>query len=233
MKTMKIVEDKKFGCETVETGSFAKFAQTHKLADPIKVPIRIGGLTGAGDRNQCHTNALILAYRYGGSVLSGLAEEGLLDTFEVAIGHFEVAIGHSVWITPEGNAVCPTAHNWDRFGDFELIPCWEHNYDAVRAFFESKRVLKLPKNVMFNKDGECHALDNVSDSLRLESLLNSLRGKRRKFAIKKLVQNGVSCTKSKPLRRSLITNKNFHVQTHIDGFNETHNKRFYEKVLER
>lgn len=226
MKTMKIVEDEKFGCETVETGYFAKFAQTHKLADPIRVPIRIGGLTGAGDLNQCHTNALILAYRYGGSVLSGLAACAFSDTFKLAMGH-------SIWITPEGNAVCPTAHNWGCGRHFALIPCWEHNYNEIRDFFESNMVLKNLKNVMFKKDGECHAVDDPKVAVRVESVLNSLSRKRRKLAIKKLVQNGFSCSKSKPLRHSLSTNKNFHFHINFDWFYETQNKRFYEKVLKR
>lgn len=229
MKTMKLVEDKKYGCEKVATGSFAQFAREQKLADPIRVPIRARGLTGSGDPNQCHTNALILAYRYGGGVLCGLAEESLFP-YKFPFG---IAVGHSVWITPEGNAVCPTAHNWDRGGDFELIPCWEHNYEAIRAFFESNIKFKHPTDIMFKKNGEYYAVDNVHDGIELGENLEKFPRNQRRAAIKLLTKERLAGSKSKPLRDSFIKNNNFYPPLDFDWFCKTQNKKFYETVLER
>lgn len=227
MKNMQFVKDNEYGCETVKTGPFAKFARTQKLADPIKVPIRMDELTGADCPDQCHTNALSLAYRYGGGVLTGLVERATLY-------NFEVAFGHSVWITPEGNAVCPAAKDWGSGKDFELIPCWEYTHSEVCAFFANKMVLEHPEGVMFKKNeknGEYLLVSNhFAFAIGFENLFSNLPDKARKLAIKELTREGFAGSKSIPLGRSLIENERFKVCTDLEWFYETQHQEYFKKL---
>jgi len=75
----------------------------------LNVPKRKNGLTSSGKISECHSNVALLVKEFRGKHLRGF----MIDTYEKChpkLGNitFFVFMWHSVWITPEGNAVCAT-----------------------------------------------------------------------------------------------------------------------------
>jgi len=110
-------ETKMFGCEIVRD-TVPNYVREMKeklgLGEIIKVPIRTEGLTGSGKSFKCHHNSSALVERWGGQRLTGYSvfvyPEGNGDGL-TPYGHTQLSF-HSVWITPEGSAVC-VSNNYD------------------------------------------------------------------------------------------------------------------------
>jgi hypothetical protein len=106
-------ETKMFGCEIEKSfpNYVRDFADEKGLGEFIRVPIRTKGLTGSGYSFKCHFNVAGLVSWKGGKVLKGYS------VFQYEMGHTEFSF-HSVWITPEGDAVC-VSNNYDERKDIE------------------------------------------------------------------------------------------------------------------
>lgn len=226
---MKLVENKNYGCESVTSGYLTKFAKTHKLANPILVPIRKGGLTGSGDANQCHTNAMLLAYRYGGTVLNGYGadrSEGRTDI------NRSVLWTHTVWVTPEGNAVCPTAHNIrPNDDDFQFIPCFEHDENTVRDFFENDAAPTLCRNLIYSPLDSYYvlALDGEwSSQIFGYSIMTKHHWKR---VIRDLAKKGLAGTRKHPLRAALLSKAVFASDITLEWYFDENKQDFCHKVF--
>ena len=76
------------------------------LPMPIRVRIRMRGLSSKGTPKRCHNNVVKMVQRYGGKRLVG-------HTIESNKGRLEV-LDHSVWITPENKIVCITKGNYSK-----------------------------------------------------------------------------------------------------------------------
>ena len=113
-------ETKMFGCEIEKSVPpyIKDFAEKLNLDTFIRVPIRTKGLTGSGDAFHCHYNASALTKRWGGQWLRGYS----VFTYDKCETQNTMPqtkfIYHSVWITPEGNAVC-VSNNYDERVDIE------------------------------------------------------------------------------------------------------------------
>lgn len=142
---MKLINNEKFSCEISKDVTLKSFARHHKLSCPINVPVRTSGLSSNGTKSMCHANALRMAYRYGGSVLSGLYV-GNAPTQNV-----KVLYSHSVWITPEGKAVCLTLSGL--YENIDFIPLWEHDHETVQSFVERETEVTIPSNIAISKSG--------------------------------------------------------------------------------
>ena len=227
---MKIVENENYGCETVPSCHLTKFTKKHKLANPILVPVRRRGLSGSGEPRQCHTNALLLAYRYGGTVLTGYwssCEESELKN--------KVLCSHSVWVTPEGNAVCPTAHNVHHANEsIPFVPCFEHDENAVRNFFKSRTPLTVLEDITY-----CETDWSYQIKLRGEDgnwqmkILNQMNAKTRKSALKNLIKKGLAGSRTTPVRSSLICNPSFRGRIDLDWYFKNGNTNYLHKVFPR
>ena len=98
-----------YGCERSYTkipekyrGFLRSLGQPNRVV--LKVPVRKNGLTGSGYKSRCHDNCELLVTMFGGSVCVG---------YMVAVTKENLTLtSHSVWMTPEGKLVCPTAHNF-------------------------------------------------------------------------------------------------------------------------
>ena len=217
---MKLVENKTYGCETVTSGDLPKFAKTHGFTNPIRVPVRIKGLTGSGAVNECHTNSLTLAYRYGGSVVTGFVLPSGLTPNN---WRHQVLFGHSVWITPEGNAVCPTLHHdtvASSEGFFEFVPCVEHDEVAIRDFFENDGELLLIQDVHYSASDASYILAGGLDAIKhfqRMGLLNRLSNNDWKRFIKNQTKTGYAGTKDSPLRRRLLTHTSWYARPQTLG----------------
>lgn len=226
---MKIIGKKLYGCEKIASGYLAKFAKTHKLPNPILVPIRTKGLTGSGDAQQCHTNALVLAYRYGGTVLNGYYTDSLIGQND---SNYSLLWGHSVWVTPEGNAVCPTAHN-TRFNEkyIRFIPCFEHDENAIRDFFQKGAAPIICRSIMFSLTDASYvlAIDGEEDS-QVDGFTRMTKIKRKQI-IKNLAKKGLAGTKNNPLRSALLTEPSFATDVTLEWFMNEHKKDFLHKVF--
>ena len=226
---LKIVEKGTYGCETVASGVIKKFAKTHKLADPILVPIRLGGLTGSGDAQQCHTNALILAYRYGGFVLNGYYTDRLLGKTE---SKHSVLWGHSVWVTPEGNAVCPTSHNIkSNETHVQFIPCIKHDWNTVRDFFENGASPIVCRNIVFSWVDDSYVLalhGEENDQVGSYTKMTKIQWKR---VLKSLTKKGLAGKKKNPLRNTLLTKRSFKSDVTLEWLLEEKKQDFLFRVL--
>lgn len=230
---MKLIENKTFGCETVTSGVLSKFAKTHGLPSPIKVPIRTKGLTGSGDRLKCHINALVLAYRYGGTVLTGF--HGVGSNKEESDLDYSVLCSHSVWVTPEGNAVCPTLHNEtdkDPRG-FEFIPCFESDEFAVRAFFESGATPIVFEDVVHCLRDRSYLVwkGSTEDLIANVAAFSLMSAKEWKHRVKTWEKTGVGGTRNYPLRKRLITKPAFRRRFDLDFVLQKGGTDFMRKVL--
>ena len=76
------------------------------LPMPIRVPIRMRGLSSKGTSRFCHNNVTNMVDRYGGKRLVGHTIESYKWGLEV--------LDHSVWITPEHKVVCITKGNYSK-----------------------------------------------------------------------------------------------------------------------
>ena len=65
---------------------------------PIKVPVRMNGISSKGEYMQCHSNVKKIVQKHGGKRLIG-------HTFKVSECGALEAFNHSVWITPENKVV--------------------------------------------------------------------------------------------------------------------------------
>ena len=111
-----------FGCEIEKSipNYVRDFADKKGLGEFIRVPIRTKGLTGSGYSFKCHFNVAGLVSWKGGKVLKGYSvfqDEGGETVDRTPLGHTQFTY-HSVWITPEGNAVC-VSNNYEEREDIE------------------------------------------------------------------------------------------------------------------
>ena len=73
---------------------------------PIRVPIRMRGLSSKGTYKRCHNNVIKMVQKYGGKRLVGHEVIPYKRGLEV--------LDHSVWITPENKIVCITKENYSK-----------------------------------------------------------------------------------------------------------------------
>ena len=116
---------------------YRQFMRQVGMRDVYEVPVRKNGMTGSGNKGQCHGNASKLQALYGGKVVSGFAiSRERLDDSRIIM----TFISHSVWQTPEDKLVDVTLNwkdddtvwfsplvsfdvtkeSWDIIGDFTL-----------------------------------------------------------------------------------------------------------------
>ena len=169
---MKPVINQKFLCDTSKNANLTSFAKHHKLPRPISVPIRTSGLSSKGTKSMCHSNAFRMAYRYGGSVLSGL--------YVVAAHTRNVKIldHHSVWITPERKAVCLTLSGL--YENIDFIPLWEHDYESVQSFVERETKVTIPSNIAISKSGYWYIWGVEKLLYKFDALMEKQAGEIRK-----------------------------------------------------
>ena len=103
-KSQKIETKNTFGCEVSNDyipKNQMELLRKIGLQNIIKVKRRKNGMTSSMKPKGCHSNVRILVEQFGGKQLVGygICEEGKRP--------FRIYY-HSVWITPEGNAVCIT-----------------------------------------------------------------------------------------------------------------------------
>lgn len=234
MTDLPLVENKTFGCETVTSGVLSKFAKTHGLPSPIKVPIRTKGLTGSGDALKCHINALVLAYRYGGTVLTGFT--GVGGEEDRCDHEYSVLCSHSVWVTPEGNAVCPTLHNdiYTNPKGFEFIPCLESDEFAVRDFFESGATPIIFEDVVHCLRDRSYVVAEGTSTAQVLAQLGAfarMSAKEWKQTVKTYEKRGIGGTRNYPLRKRLLTKPAFRRRFTLDFVLQRGGTDFMRKVL--
>jgi len=71
----------------------------------LSVPKRKRGLTSSGIKSECHRNVALLTKTFGGKHVKGFSCSWKTGSGPTIVYKF---IFHSVWVTPEGKAVCPT-----------------------------------------------------------------------------------------------------------------------------
>ena len=178
---MKFVKNENFGCEPSKKEHLVRFANSQGLPDPIKVPIRRSGVSGSGDPHQCHTNSLLMADRYGGRVLVGLG-------FSSEHPNSIVVVGHSVWISPEGKAVCLTLNSSNpqiRVANVDFIPLWVYDEDDFREFFEENKELRVPSDYLVTSDLSHLAVPSASIGFELGQYLSKGTRNQRRQLLKK------------------------------------------------
>jgi len=198
---MKFVKNETFGCEVSKREHLIRFAKSQGLPDPILVPIRRKGLSGSGDPRQCHTNSLLMADRYGGRVLTGLCLSfvGTNSTF---------VVGHSVWVSPEGHAVCLTTNSSVKNllkDHVDFIPLWVYDEDECREFFEENKVLRVPTDYVLTSDMSHVDVEGTTEGLQVVRFLDDASRNQRKSFLKtnkELVGSGRGS-----LRRYLTNNR--------------------------
>jgi len=169
---MKPVINQKFLCDTSKSATLKSFAKHHKLPRPISVPVRTSGLSSKGTTSMCHSNAFRMAYRYGGSVLSGLYVMAAHTRNVKILDH------HSVWITPERKAVCITLSGF--YENIDFIPLWEHDHETVKSFVEKETEVTIPSNIAISKKG-CWFIGGENEFLyQFDSLMEKPVGEIRK-----------------------------------------------------
>jgi hypothetical protein len=217
---MKFVKNEKFGCEVSKREHLIRFAKSQGLPEPILVPIRRKGLSGSGDHNQCHTNSLLMADRYGGRVLTGLS-------LSILGPNSACVVGHSVWVSPEGHAVCLTGNSGATFPNpddcTDFIPLWVYDEDECREFFEENKVLRVPADYVLTSDMSHIEVEGTTQGdLVVRFLSDASRNQRKSFlkTNKKWVGSGRGS-----LRRYLTSNRNSKI-VHYQWFLETQKKNF-------
>lgn len=118
-------ETEMFGCEIDKSvpQHIKDYAETLNLGEFIRVPIRKKGLTGSGESFNCHHNSSAITKCKGGQWLRGytVLQTGERDSsVNVKFDAIEF-LYHSVWITPEGNAVCVSNNYFGEFKDLDHI----------------------------------------------------------------------------------------------------------------
>ena len=98
------------------------------LPNPIIVECRRIGLKSKGVPHECHTNVAKMVSAYGGHQLIGygIGEDRSLLNF----------CSHSVWLNPEGRAVCLTLGD-DQCRKLVFIPMFVMNQSEIIEFFSS------------------------------------------------------------------------------------------------
>lgn len=199
---MKFVKNETFGCESVTSGALHKIAKMQNLSNPIKVPVRLTGLSGSGDKGMCHTNCLLMADLYGGKVLSGFSLDG-------GVGDHSWISGHSVWITPEGSAVCITTHGYAKkynITTLNFIPLWVHESDDIKSFFEDNKPINVPQNyIMKNRDWVMTVVPEEGEAF-VDFMTYQSRGNKKQF-LKGLMKEGVFGNTKDSLIRALQSNE--------------------------
>lgn len=138
-------ETKMFGCEIEKSvPQYIKdYAEKLNLGAFIRVPIRTKGLTGSGESFKCHYNVSALTKRYGGQWLRGYGVCTYKDGNTYSVGNNRRSVEttqfifHSVWITPEGNAVCVSNNYAGRFDiekDLDNILFIPFGLDCIEEF---------------------------------------------------------------------------------------------------
>ena len=83
---------------------------------PIRVPVRMNGISSKGDRMMCHHNVKKIVRRYGGKRLVGHEIQSWRDASDNAL--IIDGFCHSVWITPESKVVCICKSNYGEHDNF-------------------------------------------------------------------------------------------------------------------
>jgi len=137
----------RYGCElaTVDLPNDVKRGLT-KLGLGTRfltVPKRKNGLTSSGKPHECHRNVAMLVENFGGKHLKGFCLNRVVKLVdETTIFKF---IWHSVWVTPEGKAICPTMMEGD-LDALVFIPV--HEWTPVLDFYGEDFVLSDITKVM-------------------------------------------------------------------------------------
>ena len=141
---MKKNTNKFYGCEVARIKfqlSTQLWLQKHGFTTPIQVPVRRNCMTGSGIAQMCHSNVLQLVEIYGGYRLGGY----LLDMKQDDCGNeFIFFVSHSILVTPEGNAVDVTAHNFTEDDIVLFIPKYKESgyQNALLDFALPKHIVK-------------------------------------------------------------------------------------------
>lgn len=132
MKKVKKLSFNKFGCEIASAKSLErKLAKKLNLQYKIEVPIRQKGLSSKGLRLKCLPNVANMVRKYGGRVAIGLIYRDFSGIPQFG--------RHSVWITPEGKAVCITKQNYGNANDGISDPCHtDKNGQKCVGFYPTK-----------------------------------------------------------------------------------------------
>jgi hypothetical protein len=129
---------KTFGCEVINTESCPdyRFLLRDGHRTILKVPVRKSGITSWGKAFCCHFNCNTLLHWVGGKVLRGYWIHKTGSEYKLDF--------HSVWITPEGRAVCVTRYPGDENRDFRLfVPIYESSLDDPFIIYPEIDVKKL------------------------------------------------------------------------------------------
>lgn len=163
--------NKKFGCETANPYDHyeMRLAKHAGLTSQLSVPIRSKGLSSQGDKNKCITNVMKMVYRYGGELLIGFVYRPNYG----AVDYPSDFIRHAVWVTPEGNAVCITAQNYENPEDYRELknskgdrcvgfyPTGRYSYNKVVSMIEKKKGKLQWRNSAFSFDRSAFVTNSV------------------------------------------------------------------------
>lgn len=138
MNTVNEMTPMKFGCEVINTGLDHEYAFLRRggHSEILKVPVRKNGITSWGRAYRCHFNCNILLYWVGGKILRGYMIKKVGKTYKLDY--------HSVWINPEGRAVCVTRYPDDAGVDYRLfLPIYESSVDDPFVIYPDIDVSKI------------------------------------------------------------------------------------------
>jgi hypothetical protein len=175
-----------------------------KLPNPIEVECRRVGLKSKGVANECHNNVVKMVYAYGGSVLTGLAID------EMPRLGMRRYYGHSVWLTPEGRAVCLTLGHLDE--DIMFVPLFIHNQKDVQEMYGNDDIdLPVPLSFLVNHHLQWMIFNYpLSHKVAMEFLSNPRKKLKRMFPkIVKIfrrmgVQDWVGHPKIRDIKKTII-----------------------------
>ena len=144
-----------YGCKKIDISGIKRYRSLviagYKFI--LEVPKRTTGMTAFGKAHACHTNCQALLYEIGGKILRGYAlqEEGDMIQF----------MFHSVWVSPEGKAVCVTRYGIDDPEFVRFIPLYETTLDGWKIDLPNLILtnvvskLKKPKLSWYFIDSKC------------------------------------------------------------------------------
>lgn len=138
MNTVNEMTPMKFSCEVINTGLVREYAFLRRGGhnEILKVPVRKNGITSWGRAYRCHFNCNILLHWVGGKILRGYMIKKTGTAYKLDY--------HSVWINPEGRAVCVTRYPDDAGVDYRLfLPIDESSVDDPFVIYPDIDVIKV------------------------------------------------------------------------------------------
>jgi len=124
------------------------FCKSMGITQVMDVPIRKKGMTGSGKEGKCHSNTMLLATNYGGSVVLGYCV-----SFEDDFIRFYT---HSVWKTPEGNVVDVTYHQQDE-DTISFAPLVEYT--------PRTGIYRPQPDILFTREGKVYVLSEDEEEV--------------------------------------------------------------------